>query len=66
MMEMQLILAMVAQRYRPHLAPGHFVNPKIGTSLGPRAGCGWFRNGREGWQADNWERDREHFGPSEI
>jgi len=38
MMEMQLILAMVAQRYRPHLAPGHFVDPKVGTSLRAKGG----------------------------
>jgi cytochrome P450 len=33
MLEMQLILAMVAQRYRPRLAPGHPVVPRAGTSL---------------------------------
>jgi cytochrome P450 len=38
MMEMQLILAMVAQRYRPRLAPGFFVDPKIGTSLRAKGG----------------------------
>ena len=38
MMEMQLILAMVAQRYRPRLAPGFFVDPKVGTSLRAKGG----------------------------
>ncbi|HEY2295824.1 MAG TPA: cytochrome P450 [Thermoanaerobaculia bacterium] len=38
MMEMQLILAMVAQRYRPRRAPGFFVDPKIGTSLRAKGG----------------------------
>jgi cytochrome P450 len=38
LMEMQLILAMVAQRYRPRLAPGFFVDPKIGTSLRAKGG----------------------------
>ena len=38
MMEMQLILAMVAQRYRPTLAPGHPVSPRAGTSLRPEGG----------------------------
>jgi cytochrome P450 len=38
MMEMQLILAMVAQRYRPRRAPGFFVDPKIGTSLRSKGG----------------------------
>ena len=33
MLEMQLILSMVAQRYRPRLAPGHPVVPRAGTSL---------------------------------
>lgn len=33
MLEMQLILAMVAQRYRPRLVPGHPVVPRAGTSL---------------------------------
>ncbi|HEY3566795.1 MAG TPA: cytochrome P450 [Thermoanaerobaculia bacterium] len=38
MMEMQLILALVAQRYRPRRAPGFFVDPKIGTSLRAKGG----------------------------
>jgi cytochrome P450 len=38
LMEMQLILAMVAQRYRPRRAPGFFVDPKIGTSLRAKGG----------------------------
>lgn len=38
MLEMQLILAMVAQRYRPRLAPGRPVVPKAGTSLRPKDG----------------------------
>ena len=38
MLEMQLILSMVAQRYRPRLAPGHPVVPKAGTSLRARDG----------------------------
>ena len=38
MMEMQLILAMVAQRYRPHLAPGYHVDLKAGTSLRAKGG----------------------------
>ena len=38
MMEMQLILAMVAQRYRPRLAPGWFVVPQVGTSLRAKGG----------------------------
>lgn len=38
MLEMQLILAMVAQRYRPRLAPGRPVVPKAGTSLKARDG----------------------------
>jgi len=33
MLEMQLILAMVAQRYRPRLNPGRPVVPRAGTSL---------------------------------
>ncbi|HEY0512207.1 MAG TPA: cytochrome P450 [Thermoanaerobaculia bacterium] len=33
MLEMQLILAMVAQRYRPRLTPGRPVVPRAGTSL---------------------------------
>jgi cytochrome P450 len=39
MVEMQLILALVAQRYRPRLAPGWVVGvPKVGTSLRPKGG----------------------------
>jgi cytochrome P450 len=38
MMEMQLILAVVAQKYRPRLAPGWFVVPKVGTSLRAKGG----------------------------
>jgi cytochrome P450 len=38
MLEMQLILSMVAQRFRPRLAPGHPVVPKAGTSLRARDG----------------------------
>jgi cytochrome P450 len=38
LMEMQLILALVAQRYRPRRAPGFFVDPKIGTSLRAKGG----------------------------
>jgi cytochrome P450 len=38
MMEMQLILALVAQRYRPRRAPGFFVDPKVGTSLRSKGG----------------------------
>lgn len=38
MMEMQLILALVAQRYRPTLAPGWAVIPKVGTSLRAKGG----------------------------
>jgi cytochrome P450 len=37
-MEMQLILAVVAQRYRPRLAPGWYVVPKVGTSLRAKGG----------------------------
>jgi cytochrome P450 len=33
MLELQLILAMVAQRYRPRLSPGRPVVPRAGTSL---------------------------------
>lgn len=33
MLELQLILAMVAQRYRPRLSPGRDVVPRAGTSL---------------------------------
>ncbi len=33
MLELQLILAMVAQRYRPRLSPGRAVVPRAGTSL---------------------------------
>jgi cytochrome P450 len=38
MLEMQLILSMVAQRYRLRLAPGHPVVPQAGTSLRARDG----------------------------
>ncbi|HEV2852060.1 MAG TPA: cytochrome P450 [Thermoanaerobaculia bacterium] len=38
MLEMQLILALVAQRYRPRLAPGWVVVPKVGTSLRAKGG----------------------------
>jgi len=38
MLELQLILAMVAQRYHPRLAPGCFVVPKVGTSLRAKGG----------------------------
>lgn len=38
MMEMQLILAMVAQRYQPRLAPGYHVELKAGTSLRAKGG----------------------------
>ena len=38
LMEMQLILALVAQRYRPTLAPGWAVVPKVGTSLRAKGG----------------------------
>jgi cytochrome P450 len=37
-MEMQLILAVVAQRFRPRLAPGWYVTPKVGTSLRAKGG----------------------------
>ena len=36
--EMQLILAVVAQRFRPRLAPGWYVVPKVGTSLRAKGG----------------------------
>jgi cytochrome P450 len=38
LLEMQLIVAMVAQRYRPTLAPGYTVVPRAGTSLRPEGG----------------------------
>ncbi|HEX4962090.1 MAG TPA: cytochrome P450 [Thermoanaerobaculia bacterium] len=38
MMEMQLILALVAQRFRPRLSPGYYVVPKVGTSLRAKGG----------------------------
>jgi cytochrome P450 len=38
LMEMQLILATVAQRYRPTLSPGWAVVPKVGTSLRAKGG----------------------------
>jgi cytochrome P450 len=38
MMEMQLILAMVAQRYQPRLAAGYHVELKAGTSLRAKGG----------------------------
>jgi len=38
MLELQLILALVAQRYHPRLAPGYFVVPKVGTSLRAKGG----------------------------
>jgi cytochrome P450 len=38
MLEMQLILALVAQRYQPRLAPGYVVVPKVGTSLRAKGG----------------------------
>ncbi len=38
MLEMQLILAMVAQRYRPRLEPGREVVPRAGTSLRAKDG----------------------------
>ncbi len=38
LMEMQLILATVAQRYRLHLVPGHPVEPEALLSLRPRYG----------------------------
>jgi cytochrome P450 len=37
-LEMQLILAVVAQRFRPRLAPGWYVVPKVGTSLRAKGG----------------------------
>jgi cytochrome P450 len=38
LMEMQLILATVVQRYRLHLVPGHTVEPEALLSLRPRCG----------------------------
>jgi cytochrome P450 len=38
LMEMQLILATVAQRYRLRLVPGHQVEPEALLSLRPRYG----------------------------
>ena len=38
LMEMQLILSMVSQRYRPRLEPGRVVVPRAGTSLRARNG----------------------------
>ena len=38
MMEMQLILAMVAQRFRPRIVPGSAVVPRAGTSLRAKGG----------------------------
>jgi cytochrome P450 len=38
LMEMQLILATVAQRYKLHLVPGHPVEPEALLSLRPRYG----------------------------
>jgi cytochrome P450 len=38
MMEARIILAMVAQRYRLRLLPGHAVEPKPGITLRPRHG----------------------------
>lgn len=38
MLEMQLILSMVAQRYRPRLEPGRVVVPRAGTSLRAKDG----------------------------
>jgi hypothetical protein len=38
MMEAQLVTAMIVQRYRPRLAPGHRVMPASETLLKPRYG----------------------------
>ena len=38
MLEMQLVVAMVAQRYRPDLVPGHPVAPQPAISLRARYG----------------------------
>ena len=38
MMEAQLVLATLAQRYRAHLVPGHLVEPLVLISLRPRYG----------------------------
>lgn len=38
LMEAQLVLATVAQRYRLHLVPGHVVEPEALLSLRPRSG----------------------------
>jgi hypothetical protein len=37
-MEMQIVLTMIAQRYRVDLAPGHPVIPKPGITLGQKEG----------------------------
>ncbi len=38
MMEAQLLLATVAQRYRLRLLPGHKVEPKVVLTLHPKDG----------------------------
>ena len=38
MMEAQLILATIAQRYRLQLVPGHPVEPELSLTLRPRHG----------------------------
>ena len=38
MLEAQLILATIAQRYRLHLLPGHQVEPQVLLSMRPRHG----------------------------